>query len=114
MSVVTVTSEEARLRWRETIDAAYADKKSVVIERYSKPVAVLLNYEQWQVTLQRLQRLKELELLHEVRQVKTKIANGETSFTSHDELKRLILERRTKKADAHPTAHPTTHPTVGD
>ena len=113
MSVVTVTSEDARLHWRETIDAAYAGKQSVVIERYSKPVAVLLSYEQWQATLQRLQHLKELELLHEVRQVKTKIANGETGFTAHDELKRLILERRTQKADAHATPHHT-HTTVGD
>lgn len=101
MSIVTVTSEDARLHWRETIDAAYAEKKSVVIERYNKPVAVLLSYEQWQATVQSLQRLKELQLLHEVRQVKTKIANGETSLTSHDDLKRLILERRTQKADTH-------------
>jgi PHD/YefM family antitoxin component YafN of YafNO toxin-antitoxin module len=98
MSIVTITSEDARLHWRETIDAAYADKRSVVIERYNKPVAVLLNYEEWQATVQNLQRLKELELLHQVRHVKTKIVNGETSFTAHDDLKRLILERRTQKA----------------
>lgn len=115
MPVVTITSEEARLHWRETIDAAYADKKNVVIERYNKPVAVLLSYEQWQATRQQLQRLKELELLHEVRQVKSKIANGETSFTSHDELKSLILERRTQKADIHAPVRATApHAPMGD
>lgn len=96
MTIVTVTSEDAHLHWRETIDAAYVDKKSVVIERYSKPVAVLLSYEQWQATSQRLQLLKELELLHEVRKVKTQVAKGETSFTPHNDLKRLIVERRTQ------------------
>lgn len=115
MSIVTVTSEDARLHWRETIDAAYAEKKSVVIERYNKPVAVLLSYEQWQATVQSLQRLNELQLLQEVRQVKTKIASGETSFTAHDDLKRLILEQRAQKANTHAPTH-TTGPrtTVGD
>lgn len=110
MSVITVTSEDARLHWRETIDAAYADKQSVVIERYNKPVAVLVNYEAWQTTLQSLQRFKELELLHEARQVKTKIANGETGFTTHDDLKRLILEQRTQKA----ATYAPTHTAMGD
>ncbi|MFZ4663780.1 MAG: hypothetical protein ACOYNY_42665 [Caldilineaceae bacterium] len=64
-------------------------------------IAVLLNYEQWQATVQSLQRLKELALLHKVRQVKTKIASGETTLTSHDDLKRLILEQRTQKADTY-------------
>lgn len=110
MEIITVTSEDARLHWRETIDAAYADKQSVVIERYNKPVAVLLNYEAWQTTLQSLQRLKELELLQRVRQVKSKIDQGETTLTAHDDLKRLILERRTQKAATHAS---TPHATMG-
>jgi prevent-host-death family protein len=61
MTIMTVTSENARLKWRETIDAAYADKKSIVIERYNKPVAVLMNYEHWQ-------RLRALEIAQLTRQ----------------------------------------------
>ena len=37
MSILTVQSDQARLQWRETIEAAYVDKKDVVIERYGKP-----------------------------------------------------------------------------
>jgi antitoxin (DNA-binding transcriptional repressor) of toxin-antitoxin stability system len=47
MSVKTVRSEEARLNWRDTLDHAYQGGE-VVIERYSKPAAVVVNYDQWQ------------------------------------------------------------------
>jgi PHD/YefM family antitoxin component YafN of YafNO toxin-antitoxin module len=97
MSTVVVTSENARLRWRETIDAAYAEKKTVVIERHNRPVVAVVNYEQLQ---KERARLKELELVVEVRRVKAKIAAGEMGVTSGDELLRLIMEKRTNAADA--------------
>jgi PHD/YefM family antitoxin component YafN of YafNO toxin-antitoxin module len=97
MSVITLTSEDARLKWRETIDAAYVDKQPVVIERYKKPIVVLLNYAQWE---KQQQRMMELELLLEVRRAKAAVARGEMGMTGHDDLMRQIMEQRQAKAHA--------------
>ena len=65
MTVVTMKSEHARNRWRDMLDIVLTGGR-VIIERYSKPQAVLIGYDQWQATQQRLQ---ELELLTEVRRI---------------------------------------------
>src|SRR5688572_18889170 len=85
MTITTVKSEEARLNWRDTLDTAHTGG-AVVIERYSKPVAVVVNYEQWQ---KERTRLKELELAAEARRIKAAVASGEMGTTSGDELLRL-------------------------
>lgn len=59
MSILTVQSDQARLQWRETIEAAYVDKKDVVIERYGKPIVTVMSHTKW---LSMLRRMKELEL----------------------------------------------------
>lgn len=72
--MITVTSEDARLKWRETIDAAYVDKQPVVIERYKKPIVVLLNYAQWE---KQQVRMRELELLLEAGNAKATVERDE-------------------------------------
>ena len=47
MNVITMKGEEARNSWRDMIDTAFKGGE-VVIQRYDKPVAVLVNYEAWQ------------------------------------------------------------------
>lgn len=47
MSTITVTSDQARINWRDTIDTAFAGS-DVVIERYGKPMVAVVNYDQWQ------------------------------------------------------------------
>lgn len=47
MSVWTMKSEEARNSWRNMLDHAHTGGE-VVIERYDKPMAVVVNYAQWQ------------------------------------------------------------------
>jgi hypothetical protein len=47
MTVLTMKGEEARNSWRDIIDTAFRGGQ-VVIQRYDKPVAVLVNYEAWQ------------------------------------------------------------------
>jgi PHD/YefM family antitoxin component YafN of YafNO toxin-antitoxin module len=59
MTVMTIRAEEARIQWRETIEAAYVDKKDVVIERYGKPIVTVMAHTKW---LAMLKRMKELEL----------------------------------------------------
>ncbi len=97
MTVVTMKSEQARNSWRDMLDIVLTGGR-VVIERYSKPQAVVVGYDQWQKTQQRLQ---ELELLNEVRRIKTSVANGEMGTISRDELKRLMLEKRAQETPAH-------------
>ena len=90
MQIVTFKSDEARKRWRDMMDAALVGK-DVVIERYDKPQAVLVNYEQWQ---KEKARLRELELAAEARRIKGMIDGGKMSTISHEELVKLIMEKR--------------------
>jgi antitoxin (DNA-binding transcriptional repressor) of toxin-antitoxin stability system len=46
MSAITVTSEQARVNWRDTIDTAYKGGE-VVIERYGKPMVAVVNFDLW-------------------------------------------------------------------
>ncbi|MDQ3247911.1 MAG: type II toxin-antitoxin system Phd/YefM family antitoxin [Chloroflexota bacterium] len=46
MTVRTISSEEARNNFRDILDDAIASNE-VIIERYSKPVAVVVNYDRW-------------------------------------------------------------------
>lgn len=43
---VSVSSEEFRTKWGPTLDIAQTGG-SVVIERFGRPIAVLVNYEDW-------------------------------------------------------------------
>ncbi len=90
MGVVTMKSQEARNHWRNILDIAHTGGR-VIIERHSEPQAILINYEQWQMTQR---RLLEFELLQEIRHIKAK---GEPTI-GHDELKRLMIEKRTQEA----------------
>lgn len=48
MTVSTIKSDEARNNWRELLDQVLANQTAeVVIERYSKPLAVLVNHDAW-------------------------------------------------------------------
>ncbi|HMN29914.1 MAG TPA: type II toxin-antitoxin system prevent-host-death family antitoxin [Caldilineaceae bacterium] len=90
-TVTTMKSEEARARFRDILDATVAGNE-VVIERYSKPTAVVISYDQWQKFQQRMKRLNELELLLEVRRAKAAVARGEEEMTTHNELMHQIME----------------------
>jgi len=48
MTVSTMRSDEARLNWRELLDQVLANQAAeIVIERYSKPLAVVVNHTAW-------------------------------------------------------------------
>jgi prevent-host-death family protein len=93
MATKIFKSEEARSRFRDVMESVIAGHE-VVVERYNRPAAVVIGYDQWQTTQLLLERLKELELLHEVRRIRKGIASGEIATISHDELKRQVLARR--------------------
>lgn len=64
-----IDSGQARLRWRELLDSAMVRGGEVVIERYSNPIAVLVNVD-------RYKRLLELERIAEYRRQFAEIEAG--------------------------------------
>jgi PHD/YefM family antitoxin component YafN of YafNO toxin-antitoxin module len=55
----TMKSEEARARFRDILDTTIAGG-AVVIERYSKPTAVVINYDTWRTNADELARLRRI------------------------------------------------------
>lgn len=55
--IKTMGSDEARLKWRDTLDAAQQGETTVV-ERYGKPIAAIVSHDEWQ----RLQRAHRAEV----------------------------------------------------
>lgn len=87
MTVTTMKSDDARGKWRELLDTVFVNRdEAVVIERYAKPLAVLMNYETWQ---ERRFTLREVETLMAAREAE--LRNGPT--ISHEELKAKIEGR---------------------
>jgi prevent-host-death family protein len=59
-AVTTMKADEARVKLRDILDATIAGDE-VVIERYNKPTAVVVNYGQWQAwKKQRASMLRQL------------------------------------------------------
>ena len=57
MTTTTLDSKEARTKWRDLLDVASAGEADVIITRYGKPAAVLIDYEDyiaWQEELDEL------------------------------------------------------------
>ena len=42
-NTVTMSSEQARLNWRDAVDTAHTGKH-VVVERYNKPIVVISSF----------------------------------------------------------------------
>ena len=68
MAIMTLKSDEARIRMRDILDEAVAGRE-VLIQRYDKPVAVVVLYEQWKA-------LKIAEAYTEAKQILAKIQRG--------------------------------------
>jgi prevent-host-death family protein len=80
-----LSADQARVNWRNMLDQALRGGE-VVIERYSKPIAVVVGYEEWQ---QRRFTEREVEAI-----VRAKVAELRNDPTiSHEELKAMIAER---------------------
>ena len=45
MTIKTIDSNRARALWREILDAAQAGNQDLIVERYGKPVAAVIAYE---------------------------------------------------------------------
>jgi prevent-host-death family protein len=62
MTIKTIKSGEARIKWRNVLDQVFAGKGDVVIERSGKKIAVLIpaaDYEQIHEALDELRAVRE-------------------------------------------------------
>jgi len=59
MIQTTLSSHEARTRWRDMLDAVSQGKTDVVIERYGKPVAAVIAYEDYEAVVEELEDLRD-------------------------------------------------------
>ena len=67
MSILTINSREARIKWRDLLDKVYAGSSDVVIERNGKPVAVMIpieDYEELQDELDDLRSARRVAALY--------------------------------------------------
>jgi len=46
--IVRISSREARAKWRDLLDTIYRGSPGIVIERYGKPVAALISFEDFE------------------------------------------------------------------
>lgn len=95
--IKTFKSDEASLKLSDILDDVFRGDTEVVIERYNKPTAVVVNYEQWQA----LKRQQQQALLAQAKKVSADIASGKTGTIAHDELKCLMVEQRAQGKKAH-------------
>ncbi len=62
MPIATMSSKEARARWRDLLDTVDKGTADVVIERYGKPIAALIAYEDFAALLEELEDLRDARL----------------------------------------------------
>jgi prevent-host-death family protein len=58
MPTKTMTSDEARTRWRDLLDTAMAGEVDTVIERYGKPAAAVIPFEDYVALQEELEDLR--------------------------------------------------------
>jgi len=83
MTTLTLKSDEARQQWRDILDKARMGAR-VVIERYARPDAVIVGYEQFNALLQRIQ---ELEAWQEAQRIKQNIDSGSEQVVTFEQHK---------------------------
>lgn len=86
LSTMTITSDHARLNWRDTINNATSGKE-VVIERYNKPTATLVSFEVWNTMKRKLQEMESL-LLHYQR--RAEMEADPTMIMTGEELAKML------------------------
>jgi hypothetical protein len=84
--VVKMDSGQARTKWRELLDEAYArHNDGVIIERYNKPIAVLVNYDQWQTLVRQRNEFLDAQA--------AEVAAG--NFMTHEQILADLRQRGT-------------------
>lgn len=85
--IKTVASERVRKGLRGMLDDTLAGHE-IVIERYRKPLAVLVNHDEWQELKQAKKRILELETILEARRLLAQ--TPKTGSINHWDLKQKL------------------------
>lgn len=59
MNTTIISSREARAKWRDILDDVNSGLTDVVVERYGKPVAAIISYEDFAAILDELEDLRD-------------------------------------------------------
>ena len=87
--MMRVKSDEARTRMRDILDETVAGRE-VVIQRYNKPVAVVVPYESWKA-------LNMSDAMSEAKKILAKLNRGESKWLSSDQVMGEVLARRNER-----------------
>ncbi len=88
MATTVYSSDKARARWRDVIDAAVAGE-NVIIERYGKPAAAVIPYQDF------LELAEMLEDLHDIREARIALEEWRrdpASFQPWEDVKKELFE----------------------
>jgi antitoxin (DNA-binding transcriptional repressor) of toxin-antitoxin stability system len=91
MKTLTMSSEEFRMRWGESIDKVLRGYQ-VVIERYKRPTVVMVPYEQHAAMQQRLAELEQREAEQEFSRQFAAIRAGDYVELTLDDIERIDRE----------------------
>ncbi len=89
MALMTFKSDEARAKFRDILDEVTAGRE-VMIQRYEKPIGVLIPYDIWK-------SMKYAEALTEASRISERVKRGESHYTSGDEVMRQVLAQRLER-----------------
>lgn len=91
MAAKVISSDQARAKWREVLDTAVAGE-NVVIERYGKPVAAIIPYQDFRELEEMLEDLRDIR---EARIALEEWQRDPDSFQPWEEMKREMLKEQT-------------------
>ncbi len=80
--IIRINSREARAKWRDLLDTIYRGASGIVIERYGKPVAALVTYEDFE----RLQQTAVSSQIAEPQAAYTTAAKATNSMNDVDNM----------------------------
>ncbi len=87
MAAKVISSDQARAKWRDVIDAAVAGE-NVIIERYGKPAAAVIPYQDF------LELEEMLEDLHDIREAQIALEEWQRdpdSFQPWEDVKKELF-----------------------
>ena len=86
MATMVYKSDEARAKLRDILDEVTAGRE-VVIQRYDKPVGVIIPYELWKA-------FKRIEVINEAKRIKERTRAGKSNYTSGAEVMRQVKAKQ--------------------
>ena len=91
MKTVTMSSEQFRLSWGESIDKVMGGHQ-VIVERYNRPTMVVMSYEQHEALQHRLAELERAQAEQEFARQFAEIDAGNYTAVALEEIEQIDAE----------------------